>query len=65
MTKNWGNKRPSVGRRELEPQVVSYALGVAQPFQTRTAQRVPGGKAPGGNGINRILDVFEQVEKKI
>lgn len=52
-------------RCELEPQVVSYALGVAQPFQNRTAQRVPGGKALGENGINRILDVFEHVEKKI
>ena len=59
-TKNWGNNL--FLSWELESQVVSCALGMAQLFQNRTEQRVPGGKAPGENGINRILDVFEHVE---
>lgn len=51
-----------MGRGELKPEVVGGALSTAQSFQSKRAQRVSGGKAPGENRTNGILDVLEHVE---
>lgn len=46
----------------MKSQVVGRTLSPTQPFQNRTAQRAPGGQAPGESGTHSLLDAFGRVE---